>query len=468
MTTEQHYGFAIGQAYPATQASSPQDYLDAALQAERYIAAHQISNEDGIHWRTDDGTEKVELYEGASGITYFYLQLYRVTGDERYADIVRKASRYLSRHWRDAIGSTIFENVGPNHGTLDLRHGLYRGIGGPALILLEAYKEFHDPSFADGATEIIRYYQSIASHNEHGAYWYGSSSIYLDGGIILLLIAYDQLFHDDQTRQLIDDAARFYLTLGDDDGNGGLFFDGIGDLMGSTWQNLEFGSPGAALVLSRLYEHNGNTVYLDTARKALVHAESVTLPVGDGKLIPFNILADGTPVRSDDGKPIFYLGWCNGFVGTSLAYYAVCHATQDAQYWHSIEQFADAAESLGAPDHESAGLWNSVCYCCGHTSILQHYDNLYVTTGDPRWLQLAERTASVLLGTKEDLPDGGADWPIAWERIHPDHITRSLGYFDGAAGAATSLLQLYELLTKGRDGFSWHRLIDDPYPESAH
>jgi hypothetical protein len=89
---------------------------------------------------------------------------------------------------------------------------------------------------------------------------------------------------------------------------------------------------------------------------------------------------------------------------------------------------------------------------------------LYQSDGNPRWRDLAVRTASVLLGEKEDLGDGAANWPLAWERIKPDNITTPLGYYDGAAGIGGALLQIY-LSENGQ--FQWNRLIDDPFPAAS-
>lgn len=468
MSTYHPYGFVPGQEYPLVKDASPQDYLDAVLEAERFLTSQQITDEEGTRWRTADGGQKVELYEGAAGIAYFYLRFYQATGEARYAEIVKDAARYLQSHWKDSLGSTIFPMEG-DRPDLDLRYCIYRGIGSSAWLLLEAYKEFHDPSYAKTAREIIDYYKDHAQYDENGdIYWYSRPSIYLDGGIILLLIDYDRTLHDDEVRELAESAGRHYRTLGDDDGQGGLFFNGLKGFMDVSWQNMEFGSPGSAFILSILHRYTGDDEYSRIAELAMNHVRQVAVPVGDGELIPFIIdNATGEPLRGEDGKPICYLGWCNGIVGMSLCYYGMYLDTHDERYLNQIDRLADAYESLGAPEHQSTGLWNSVCYCCGHAGMLQHFVSLTVTTGNPRWERLAERTASVLLGTKEDLGDGASDWPVAWERLRPEHLTRSPGYFDGTAGIASSLLQLYLLKTRGRKGFHWSRLIDDPYPEEA-
>jgi lantibiotic modifying enzyme len=122
----------------------------------------------------------------------------------------------------------------------------------------------------------------------------------------------------------------------------------------------------------------------------------------------------------------------------------------------------DGIESVGAPERQSVGFWNTQCFCCGHAGLVQFFVGLYQGLGDKRYLDLARRTAAVILGEKEDNADGTTQWPMAFWRIKPDFLTVDLGYYDGQAGIASALLQLY-LCETGH--FHWNRLIDDPFPE---
>lgn len=51
---------------------------------------------------------------------------------------------------------------------------------------------------------------------------------------------------------------------------------------------------------------------------------------------------------------------------------------------------------------------------------------------------------------------------MAFWRLKPDFVTTDLGYYDGQAGMAATLLQMY-LIESG--SYHWNRLPDDPFPE---
>ena len=110
----------------------------------------------------------------------------------------------------------------------------------------------------------------------------------------------------------------------------------------------------------------------------------------------------------------------------------------------------------------SAGLWNTVCYCCGHAGMAHTFLGLYCIDGSPRWREFATRCGDILLGSMKTHADGSASWPFAWERVHPEELSQRIGFYDGAAGIASTLLELFML---ERDDYHWPRMIDDPFPE---
>lgn len=125
--------FAIGQAYASRQADSPQEYLDAALQAERFLARNAYETEDGIYWQPPGGGELDQtFYSGTAGILYFYLKLYETTGEKSWRTTAERGANYLAAHWKEFLTST------PTLG-LGTEKGLYFGLGGLGLVLVEAY-----------------------------------------------------------------------------------------------------------------------------------------------------------------------------------------------------------------------------------------------------------------------------------------------------------------------------------------
>jgi lantibiotic modifying enzyme len=444
--------FQIGKPYAAVTANNPADYLDAARQAEQFIARYQKESPDGIYWQQDpEKPLDLTFYSGTAGILYFYLELTSVTGEERYRDIAQKASDHLSAHWQDFLSAPPTLGMGTEN-------GLYFGLGGIALVLNEAYRVLGSQSAAKAAQDIISRYQQIVKTDETGAYWTGSTALALDGGVILLLLQQYQLSPSEELNQLIRSAGHHYLKAGKKRIGEGIVYNGFDGLAPINLPNFEFGTSGSGYLLTLLYQFTGEETYLDAAKGCAQYLDSLKVKQTKGYLLPHDV--NGT----DGPQPVFYLSSCHGPAGTAKLYYQLYRITGEDKWLQEISQLVDGLESTGAPERQSAGLWNNVCLCCGHAGLVQFFVGLYQSDGNPRWRDLAVRTASVLLGEKEDLGDGAANWPLAWERIKPDNITTPLGYYDGAAGIGGALLQIY-LSENGQ--FQWNRLIDDPFPATS-
>jgi lantibiotic modifying enzyme len=444
--------FQIGKRYATLTAKAPTDYLDAAKQAERFIARYQKETPEGIYWQQD--TEKPldqTFYSGTAGILYFYLELASVTGEEFYRTIAEKGSNYLAAHWQDFLSAPPTLGMGTEN-------GLYFGLGGLALVLNEAHRVLGSKATEDAVQGIISYYRKAARTDENGTYWTGSTALALDGGVLLLLLKQYQLSPSEELDQLIRSAGQHYLKAGKKRIGAGIVYNGFEGLAPINLPNFEFGASGSGYLLTLLYQFTGEEVYLNAAKGCAEYLASLKVKQSKGFLIPHEITG------ADGPNPVFYLSSCHGPAGTVKLYYQLYHITGEEQWLQEIVQLVDGLESTGAPEYQSAGLWNNVCLCCGHAGLVQFFVGLYQSDGNARWRDLAVRSASVLLGEKEDLGDGAANWPLAWERIKPEHITTPLGYYDGAAGIGGVLLQIY-LSESGQ--FHWNRLIDDPFPAAS-
>lgn len=456
------YRFENGKPYPSRAATSADDYLRSVLRAERFIAQHQRHSSvgEGIYWLSqvsDESLADPSFYGGTAGIAYFYLKLYETTGEERFKNIAQQALDYLVVHWKD-----LLNQPNPSLSFPIFSQGLYAGIAGIGLTFIEAYELFHDEQTKSALRDIVSYYQITARSTVLGAQWTGSVAVLLDGGILLFLLSVDESLPELNAKPLIAQAGKAYLAKGKAAENGGLQFDGFDGLADYSAPNFEFGTAGAGYVLLKLYQFTRDQQYLQGAYAAAEYLKQLRYPQKKGYLIPYHLNHDGTPITDNQGKPIFYLSLCHGPSATAKFYYELYKTDGDAANLEVISQLFDGLESLGAPEQESAGLWNCVTVCCGNAGLLHAFIGLYQATAEQRWLDLAKRTAATLLGWEETLDNGASDWPIAWERVHPDDFSRRIGYFDGAAGIALSLLELY--LTE-KNTYQWKRLVVDPFPE---
>lgn len=501
MPNRAKYAFAVGRPFPKREAQDPSEYLQAVLDAERYIASHQRENADGIYWEDSitDG-KHLSLYSGATGILYFYLELYKATYEARFANIVNESARYLVNNWRETTRLDEKHHLFPSSHYDEANGSAYPGEefslkigpGGVGLVLSYVYREFRVDSVKETVTDIASHLIESARIDEKGARWSGNTGIYLDGGSFLFLVRYHELFLSEsdaktketvgKVRAFIDEYGKYLLSTTRTSPNGGYIVDGTNLYREFSMPNLEVGTAGGGYQLSRLYQVTGDERYLDAAREAAVYLRSIAVPQTKGVLIPARVNNDGTLFRGnadladdeadeasqkgdlagDYTKPVYYLGDCNGVAGSSRLFYNLYKITSDRSYLDYIYSLEDGLESIGAPDFQSSGCWNGVHFCCGLSGVLQYFVGLYEETGDPRWRDLIIRGANVLLGETEEEPEGGLAWPVAWERIWPNDLSVSLGYYTGSAGIAASLLQAYLALN---DKFEWDRFADDPFPD---
>lgn len=452
------HGFQVGGLFAYTAASSPEDYLNAALRTEKYIAKSMHTVGDGIYWKKEGATwsgvgpDEIDqtFYSGTSGILYFYLKLYETTQKAEYLEIVQQGTKYLAKHWRDFFDqSSLF-------GLESSDYGIYMGVGGLALVLGEVYRSTKDENAKRGALEINEYYKSSAKKDEDGAYWTGATGLAMDGGIILLLMQQYQLFANEDTKQLILSAAHRFLKQGERKDDGGLEFNGCKDIGTVSWPNYEFGTAGSGYLLTLLYEFTGDESYLQAAKDCTIYMKTIQVKQKKGYLVPHDVYGP------EGEEPIFFLSSCHGPGGNAKLYYKLYRITGEQKWLDEINAMIDGIESVGAPEKQSIGFWNTQCFCCGHAGLVQFFIGLYQGLGDDRYLNLARRAAAVILGEKEDEEDGSSKWSMAFWRIKPDFLTVDLGYYDGQAGIASALLQIYLTET---NHFHWNRLIDDPFPQ---
>lgn len=449
---EQKHHFKIGQSFLIEKPKNTETYLQVARDTEKYIATKKIETEDGIYWK-NSGTGHTDLtfYSGSAGVLYFYIKLYQVAKDEYYYSQIEKGERYLAKHWRDLLAGP------PSLPLPGTQEGLHFGLGGVSIVLCESYQLTKSEAAKKAIHEIGQFYIEKAKRDERGVYWSGSTGLAMDGGIILTLLEQDRALQEEEIRALILEAAESYLIRGKKKESGSIEYNGFENILPVSLPNYEFGTSGSGYLLTLLYQLTKDKRYLEAAEGCAKYIQEIQIRQEKGYLVPHDIYGPkGEP-------PVFYLSSCHGPAGTAKLFYQLYQLTGEQKWFDEIGLLVDGMESLGAPEKQSAGLWNNVCFCCGQAGQVQFFLGLYLKTKEKRYLDLARRAAAVLLGEREENRlEGLVYWDMAWERIKPEVITKPIGYYDGAAGVAAVLLQMY-LLEKGE--FHWNRLLDDPFPE---
>ncbi len=446
--------FKIGRKYIQYHPTSGREYLDAALGAEKTLEQKCIRTEKGVYWK--DGLQvqpDISFYSGSAGIAYFYIKLYAATGDEKYKTIINEAIDYLLATWQD------FEVARMSSPVPEAGKGFYTGLIALTIPMIEAYgletEEERRNEIKRAVRAITDQVIGIAKEEQGHLYWRKTLSMFYDGGVSLQLAQIAEFLEDEKLLEIAADSVSFLSELGRQSASGGLIYDGYNGENGYVAPNFEFGSAGAGYVLLRFYEFTGKKEFLEKAILCARFLDEISVAQEKGKLIPYRVGAD-EPV-------LFYLGACHGPAGTGKFYYKLYQVTKDPAYAKDLQDLFDGLESLGAPEKMSAGLWNCVNYCCGASGHVHTYIGLYLGTGEERWKKLAEQSADILLGEMDQTEDGAVYWTTALDRIAPNVYTIPGGYYDGIAGIAGTLLEMYLLEEKQ---FHWSRLVDDPYKET--
>lgn len=288
MTKQYDYAsFYPGQPFPYEQAETPSDYLETALAAERYIASRQLEDADGVYWQEDgQSAYDISLFKGASGIAFFYLELHKATGEQRFADIARSAVLRISRFWRNAADKPVILFPG------DIRFGLQLGVPGEGSILALAYKAFKEPEIERALRDIVAFLAENAKRDdEGGAYWNDNGLPISDGGAVLFLARFLEISDDADAKKLAVDAGEHILRSGREVG-AGLSFDKSEPPAGDFGPNLETGTAGVAFVLEHVYRLTGDKKYLEAAEKAVTYLKTLLVPQEKGHLLPVRIEHD--------------------------------------------------------------------------------------------------------------------------------------------------------------------------------
>jgi len=451
------YSFHIGKEFHRKKAESNQEYLDIAEQVHDYLELHKITTEDGYLWKDvinlttgKSVGDKVDLtqYGGSSGPLYYYLGAYKVTGKEIYKENVLRGADYLNKHWRDQIdisrtGDFYMEG---------LEYSYYIGIAGIGATLAKIYEEFKRKEDLETIIAITKEVVAGGKTTENGISWSFDKSPLLGGGTVLYLYKIYELLKEQYILDAANKGADQIVAEAIKDERGGYAWTSYAHPNQTRVPNFECGTAGVGYVLAVAYEVSKDEKYLAAAKEAVAHLRAIAVKQGEGYLVPWH--------DNPNEETIFYVSTCHGPAGTSRLFYQLYKVTGDKQYLDDIASLYAGMRHIGVPEKQSVGYWNTVGICCGGAGIAQFLINYSLISGREDVKEVAAVTGSILLGQYEKQCKGVA-WPLAFERVKPQNLSRGISYAAGAAGVGAALLQLHLFF---ENKYEWARLFDDPYP----
>lgn len=437
--------------------------LQSALETANWLEQYGHIEGDTEHWDVLPGKEvgpddlllrDTSLYGGAAGIAFYYLRLYLATQDAQWLARAEAGITYVMERYR---GIEDFRTDAPFLAGAFI--GFMNGPAGGAYVARLLYTYTHNERYRDYARRVTDDLIAAATEEDGTLTWYGFYGILGEGGLILYLLDAYETFHDPAYLEAADKAAA-YIERRKEPAPGGGYrwyvmdtetFPTIGQ-PGGYFPGFEYGAAGCGYILASVYAMTQNPAYLEAARGAAEYIRNLAdvSPDGEAALVRYNdtYLTD-----------LYYLGVCQGPIGTSRLFYRLYEITGEQPYLDFVIQLTNGLIASGAPLRHSQGYWHTNCYCCGAAGMIEHFVNIHRLTHDERYLTAAYEAAEALIG-ESTIQDGHRNWYTAWNRHEPWSSDPYSGLYHGSAGCAAALLVLAEHIGNGT---ALPTYLEDPY-----
>lgn len=415
------------------RSASERPYLDAALAAERWLAAAAIRDGDGTRWPVNPEkpeTVQYDLYSGSAGVILFYLELHHATGDKRYLDVASSAARAL-------ITSLPEEKIAGEEGA-----GLYTGVAGTAYVLRAVYERAPSPAVERALAVARDQLRDAATIADGGVVWNGNDDIISGSAGIALTLLW--LSRRDPMwlglRPLVANAAQSMIAHGVREGNGTRWAPGRS--FKKRYPNFAHGTAGVSYALATIAQSEAvakDAKRRDAARRAALsgaaYLEQIATKSPDGAFKVFH--------SEPGGEQLFYMSWCHGPAGSARLYHQLARLTASASWNAYLPRLSTAIRDAGVPEThpDFSGFWNNVGQCCGNCGVAEYFIARHQATRDAADLAFAQRVMDDVIARA--VRDGDTmRWPQAENRVSPKDVIAQTGYMQGAAGVGVALLHM--------------------------
>ncbi|MHC5038258.1 MAG: lanthionine synthetase LanC family protein [Planctomycetota bacterium] len=421
-------------------------YLDAAKEIGDYFL--KIARRDGkaMTWPQYEGGPAgttdakrhfpVSFYSGVAGIGFYLLNLYRVTGEEKYLEGAKGAGLHLVKIAKSLPGGgvkweTTYERKGrvaPEGGGL----GLYTGNAGIALFLMQLHKEAKDERFKKSATEgFERLFREVQEANG-GWHWPRDAKDIIGGeaGIGLALLEMYRLTKEKRYQEGARKAARWLDSIA------------IREERFVKWAtyvghdaNYSHGASGIAFFLYAA----GEKASRDTAVAAARWIESVAKPCGEGA-VEWEYYS-GPPPKGRRARGVWNT-WCHGAPGTVRLYILLHEGTGKKAF---LETALQGGGGIRKAMRLASGkpFYYNLTYCCGAAGCLDAFCDLVQASKDARSLQDAKLLADDMIQSFQKIDGLGvyAEYDAEDQQAKKFPYV-ACGFMKGNAGVGFSLLKL--------------------------
>lgn len=436
----------------------------SAIETANWIKKYEHETEYGKYWDVIPGREvptdsillkETSIYAGAAGISLFFLRLYITTKEEKWLEDAKAAINYVIHDYK---GVKEFRDDEIARTGFDVGH--LNGPTGGAYVAELLYEITGDEAYRKHFVTVTRDLIAAARVDENGLTWYDFYGIIGEGGLVLFLIYAYEILQDEEILRAAELAGDYIASKAEDAPQGGKrwyamdtsTFPTLGGETKGYFPGFFYGAAGSSYILASVYEHTRKEEFLNLAKEGAGYLMNIADVSEDGRaaLIRYN-----DPLERD----LYYLGMCQGPIGTSRLFFKLYELTGEEIYRDFVLKLTEGILVAGAPGKHSPGYWHTYCYCCGAAGMLEHFVSIYKWTGNKRYLDAAYEAAEVLIGDAY-VHQKLRRWYTSWNRHEPETSDAYIGLYHGSAGCAAALLALNSVITYGEKlpGF-----LEDPY-----
>jgi lantibiotic modifying enzyme len=408
-----------------------------AMDAAKWIRASAITTPAGLTWPADPRdpkTVRTDLYSGTPGVVLFLLDAHRASGQSTLLDDAKRGADHLL---------SVIDGVRDT--------GLYTGLAGIGFTLGEVYTATGDQKYRTGLERVVARLGTLALESGRGIEWSGVTDMISGStGTGLFLLHAAKVLSSDAALTMARRAGARLVEVGKP-AEGGLMWE-LSPGYARNYPNFSHGTAGVAYFLATLSKATGDRTFLDAALGGAKYLKAIAKTDGDVCLIFHH-------EPGDDGKDLYYLGWCHGPAGTARLWYQLYRVTGDRDWLAWAERSARAVLASGIPDARTPGFWNNVSACCGSAGVASFFLEMHTITGKAEYLAFSRKVTGELLA-KATRDASGTRWVQAENRVSPDAVVAQTGWMQGAAGIGSWLLRLDAFDRKRPGGV---KLPDDPF-----
>ncbi len=444
---------------------SAQRLMDTAFETAQWIEQYSHIDGENEWWDVLPGKQigedelllkSTNLYAGAAGIALLYLRFFVATDDKKWLDKAKAGINYCISKYRGK--SEFYTNKEYLPGAYI---GFFDGAAGGAYVSNQIYKHTGEAKYKDFARKVADDAIDAAKAENDSLFWYGFYGILGEGGLTLFLLDIYESYGDERYLIAAEKSARYIAEQKEDSPWGGYRWNVMPTekfptikKAGGYFPGFEYGAAGCGYILAKIYEYTKKKEYLDIATKA---AEYIL------KIADYSEDGEAALVRYNDTylTDLYYLGVCQGPVGTSRLFFSLYQITGKHEYKDFVIKLTNGLLASGAPQIHSEGYWRTNCYCCGGAGMLEHFLNVHKFTGDDKYLRAAFDAAEAMIG-ESTIDKKLRNWYTSWNRHEPERSDAYTGLYHGSGGCASALLSLRQYM-EGKAFLPPY--LEDPYKD---